>query len=73
MHDQHKQPQSHQQNRHDARNPLDRRAQQLLSDLDQGDREADVGEHRGVPDAFEGHLVYGPKGRDKGYAEEPET
>jgi hypothetical protein len=72
MHDHHKQPQRHQQDRHDARHPLDRGTEQLLADLDQRDSEADVREHCRVPDAFEGHLFDGLEGGDEGDAEEPE-
>lgn len=72
MHDHNKQPQRHQQDRHDARHPLDRGTEQLLADLDQRDREPDVGEDRRVPHAFEGHLLDGLEGRDEGDAEEPE-
>lgn len=73
MHDHNKKPQRHQQDRHDARHPLDGRTEQLLADLNQCDREAHVGEHHGVPDAFEGHLLDGLEGRDQCYAEEPEA
>lgn len=68
----HKQPQSHQNDRHDARDPLNPRAEQLLADLDERDREPDVGEDHGVPDAFETHLPGGLQGGDEGDAEEPE-
>lgn len=57
-----KQPQRHENDRHNARHPLDARAEQLLADLDERDREADVGEDHGVPDAFEGHLPRGSQG-----------
>ena len=67
-----KQPKSDEDDRHDARDPLDARAEQLLADLDERDREPDVGEDHGVPDAFEAHLAGGLEGGDEGDAEEPE-
>jgi hypothetical protein len=72
MHEHDEQPERHQQDRHDARHPLDRGTEQLLADLDERDREADVGEHHGVPHAFEVHLLDGLESRDERYAEEPE-
>ena len=67
-----KQPQRHQHNRHPARDPLDPRAEQLLADLDERDREPNVGEDHGVPHAFEGHLPRGLEGGEQGDGEEPE-
>ena len=72
MHDHNKQPQRHQQDRHDARDPLNARAEQLLADLDGRDGEADVRKDHGVPHAFEGHLSRGLEGGDKSDAEKPE-
>lgn len=72
MHGHDIQPQRYQNDRHDARNPLDCRAKQLLADLDQGDCETDVWEDGGVPYALEGHLLDCPESRDERYAEEPE-
>jgi hypothetical protein len=66
------QPQRNQNNRHDTRNPLNSRAEQLLANLDERDREAHVWENHGVPDAFETHLPDGLQGGDEGDAEEPE-
>jgi hypothetical protein len=67
-----KQPQRHQNNRHDTRDPLYSRAEQLLTDLDERDREADVGEDHGVPHALEGHLSDCLQRGDQRDAEEPE-
>jgi hypothetical protein len=67
-----KQPQRDQNDRHDTRDPLNSRTEQLLADLDERDRETDVGENHGVPHALETHLSHGLESRDKSDAEEPE-
>ena len=67
-----KQPKSDEDDRHDARDPLDARAEQLLADLDERDREANVGEDHGVPHALETHLLGGLQGGEEGDAEKPE-
>ena len=72
MRNHNKQPKCHEDDRHDARDPLDARAEQLLADLDERDREADVGEDHGVPHAFETHLFCRLEGGEEGDAEEPE-
>jgi hypothetical protein len=72
MHHHNKQPQCDQDNRHDTRDPLNSRTEQLLADLNERDREAYVGENHGVPHALEAHLPDGLQSGDEGDAEEPE-
>jgi hypothetical protein len=67
-----KQPQRDQKNSHDTRDPLNSRTKQLLTDLDERDRETHVGENHGVPHALETHLPDGLQSGDECYAEEPE-
>ena len=43
MRNHNKQPKCHEDDRHDARDPLNALAEQLLADLDERDREPDIG------------------------------